>query len=573
MVFGSMTESVELCEMPEGYVERGDDCNDLETMIHPNNYELCDGVDNNCDGTIDVDAEDRFEIYIDTDNDGFGNRNEVGELSCSLLEGYSTNNDDCDDDVGTINPNTDEICDGIDNDCDDNTDENDAIDGSIWFVDEDNDGFGSSEGTMVSCSQPVDYVQNANDCDDDIDTVNPNADEICDGIDNDCDGLFDDMDEDVLDDNKIQIFLDLDNDGYGDDTSVTLDFCSIPEGYVILGGDCDETDILIHPNNYDELWDGVDNNCDGTIDVDAEDRFEIYIDTDNDGFGNRNEVGGVILFSLEGYSTNNFDCDDDIDTVNPNADEICDGIDNDCDDNTDENDAIDGSVWFVDEDNDGFGSSEGTMVSCSQPVDYVQNANDCDDDIDTVNPNADEICDGIDNDCDGLFDDMDEDVLDDNKIQIFLDSDNDGYGDNSNILLACTVQSGYVLMGGDCDDGNTSAYSELTLEVCDGSDNNCDGNVDEGVTTTFYADNDTDGYGTADSSSEFCMLPESGFSEKFSLICDDSDIDVFVIEGGDSASEHCASPSCETIMNVQDNPTDGVYWIKGSNTILKAIVI
>ena len=128
--------------------------------------------------------------------------NEVGELSCSLLEGYSTNNFDCDDDIGTINPNVDEICDGIDNDCDDNTDENDAIDRSVWFIDEDNDGFGSSEGTMVSCSQPVDYEQNANDCDDDIDTVNPNADEICDGIDNDCDGL-DDMDEDVLDDNKI----------------------------------------------------------------------------------------------------------------------------------------------------------------------------------------------------------------------------------------------------------------------------------------------------------------------------------------------------------------------------------
>ena len=59
-----------------------------------------------------------------------------------------------------------------------------------------------------------------------------------------------------------------------------------------------------------------------------------------------------------------------------------------------------------------------------------------------------------------------------------------------------TVQSGYVLMGGDCDDRKTFAYSELTIEICDGSDNNCDGNVDEGVTTTFYADNDADGYGT-----------------------------------------------------------------------------
>ena len=122
---------------------------------------------------------------------------------------------------------------------------------------------------------------------------------------------------------------------------------------------------------------------------------------------------------------------------------------------------------------------------------------------------------------------MDEDVLDDNKIQIFLDSDSDGYGDNSNTLLACTVQSGYVLMGGDCDDRNTFAYSELTLEICDGSDNNCDGNVDEGVTTTFYADNDADGYGTADSS-EFCVLPESGFSQHFD--CDDSDIDDLLLK-------------------------------------------
>ena len=89
------------------------------------------------------------------------------------------------------------------------------------------------------------YVQNANDYNDDIDTVNPNADEICDGV------ImivmtFDDMDEDVLDDNKIQIFLDSDNDGYGDDSTLLGCLCK----RVCLRGDCDETDILIHPNNF-----------------------------------------------------------------------------------------------------------------------------------------------------------------------------------------------------------------------------------------------------------------------------------------------------------------------------------
>ena len=108
--FGSLTETQESCQLPEGYVERSGDCIDLETMIHPNNYgRLCDGIDNNCDGTIDIDAEDRFLIFTDEDEDGFGDENAVGTLNCELLDGFSLNNDDCDDGNGAISPDADDL--------------------------------------------------------------------------------------------------------------------------------------------------------------------------------------------------------------------------------------------------------------------------------------------------------------------------------------------------------------------------------------------------------------------------------------------------------------------------------
>ena len=132
-----------------------------------NNYELCDGIDNNCDGTIDIDAEDRFLIFTDEDEDGFGDENAVGTLNCELLDGFSLNNDDCDDGNGAISPDADdEICDGEDNDCDELQDEHDAIDAFVWFVDEDDDGYGVPEDTIVSCQQPDGYVLDFTDCDD-----------------------------------------------------------------------------------------------------------------------------------------------------------------------------------------------------------------------------------------------------------------------------------------------------------------------------------------------------------------------------------------------------------------------
>ena len=74
------------------------------------------------------------------------------------------------------------------------------------------------------------------------------------------------------------------------------------------------------------------------------------------------------------------------------------------------------------------------------------------------------------------------------------DADGDTYGDPAVTEVACDPPAGFVADGTDCDDSDSSV-SPATAEVCDGADNNCDGTVDEEVTTLFYPDNDSDGFG------------------------------------------------------------------------------
>ena len=61
-----------------------------------------------------------------------------------------------------------------------------------WFYDDDGDGYGDINITMLSCSQPADYVANSDDCDDLDPMENPDADEVCDWEDNNCNGILDD---------------------------------------------------------------------------------------------------------------------------------------------------------------------------------------------------------------------------------------------------------------------------------------------------------------------------------------------------------------------------------------------
>ena len=104
------------------------------------------------------------------------------------------------------------------------------------------------------------------------------------------------------------------------------------------------------------------------------------------------------------------DCDDTDRRVNPDAEEVCNGIDDDCDDLVDDEDP-DGPVaatFYADTDGDGYGDPEATFSGCELPEDFVENDDDCDDDEEEINPDGIEVCDGDDNDCDGTVDNEDE---------------------------------------------------------------------------------------------------------------------------------------------------------------------
>ena len=93
--------------------------------------------------------------------------------------------EDCDDGNADVNPDQTEICDGLDNDCDDEIDEGVT---TTYYEDDDGDGFGDAADPIDACAQPSGYVDNQTDCDDRDAEVSPDATELCNGIDDDCDG-------------------------------------------------------------------------------------------------------------------------------------------------------------------------------------------------------------------------------------------------------------------------------------------------------------------------------------------------------------------------------------------------
>ncbi|MBX2801771.1 MAG: FG-GAP repeat protein [Myxococcales bacterium] len=93
------------------------DCDDDDENVNPGADEICNGIDDDCDGEVDEEAIDAVQLYVDADDDGFG----AGEPSLTCLggAGFSLRDDDCDDGDPAIRPSAEEICnDGIDNDCD-----------------------------------------------------------------------------------------------------------------------------------------------------------------------------------------------------------------------------------------------------------------------------------------------------------------------------------------------------------------------------------------------------------------------------------------------------------------------
>lgn len=138
------------------------------------------------------------------------------------------------------------------------------------------------------------------------------------------------------------------------------------------------------------------------------------------------------------------------------------------------------NTYYADNDGDGYGDNSNSISGCTAPTGYVTDNTDCDDNDGNNYPGNTEVCDGADNNCDGT---IDEGV----STTYYADSDNDGYGDSNTAITACSPPTGYVADNTDCDDNDGNNYPGNT-EVCDGTDNNCNGVVDEGCGNTTFCD-------------------------------------------------------------------------------------
>ena len=501
-----------------------EDCDDDNAAVNPAAAEVCDELDNDCDGLVDVGATDAQIFYGDADEDGYAG-DAVTVSACEAPDGFSDTITDCDDLNAAAFPGGVEVCDGADNDCDGLLDsaDDDVEEGSsaTWLPDDDGDGYGDDAGTPLdSCDQPAGYVLIGGDCDTADASISPGAEEICDGFDNNCDGLSD-GDDPELSGGVFTWYEDADEDGYGDDATTT-ESCAQPDGYVSVGGDCDVSDAAVSPGAT-EACDTLDNDCDGLIDDDDSSvsvgLTRWYGDSDADGYGGTR----FTISSCEapaGFVADATDCDDLRVEVNPAADEICDGRDNDCDSLSDDDDTLasgEGSSWLPDGDGDGFGDSAGAAVTaCAEPAGYVADGGDCDDADAAIAPSATETCDELDNDCDGLTDDDDSGVS--GLSTYYADADGDTYGSSRYSTRACDAPSGYVSDKTDCDDLQAMVNPAAT-EVCDsGVDNDCDGltedddpSIDTSDGIAVYLDSDGDGFGLDGTGLMRCALP-SGYA-------------------------------------------------------------
>ena len=374
-----------------------------------------------CDGEPTL--FEQVTYYYDHDQDGIGSDTRVP--SCSPEPGYreSAESGDCDDSVASIGGPTD------------------------YYLDDDADGYGRADQPQPDCDGvPAGHAERAGDCDDTDELIHPDQQEFCDGVDQNCDGNIDES----LDD--YPFVTDNDNDGYPANLTDLSYFCGPEDGFLLLDGapdevDCDDNDENRNPGLEEDFApDGFDEDCNPLNNTDE----------DEDG--------------ADRY-TDPVDCDDTDPTIRPGvAEEIGDGIDNDCDPAT-----LDG-----DGDGDGY-------------EDVMYGGMDCDDTNASVFPGQVERV-----EADGQ--EVDDNCTGGHGAECGRDEDLDGYGDANEMLVvdidktdSCANQQsiGFLDVGvpGDCNDADALAFPGA-VEACDGIDRNCDGDADTSLVTQTLGDGD-----------------------------------------------------------------------------------
>ena len=408
--FGVCNGSKKVCDGINGWIEP-----DYSLISE---YEVtetkCDDLDNNCDNSTD---------------EGCGGCTEGDKKFCGLDVGACEKGQQvCTNGVwgsceGGVTP-VDEICDGRDNDCDGDIDEDLVAPDAT-----------KQDGVCVGSKQVCDGINGWIEPDYTLITGYEDVETQCDDLDNNCDG---NIDEGV----KLTYYRDADGDGYGDVTDFKTS-CTAPDGYVLNKDDCYGDN---NPNIYkgaEELCDGLDNDCDGQIDegypnTDG-DLLPNCLDSDDDNDGDPDELDCAPLDA----------------SINHSAGELCDGIDNNCDNTIDE------GCNCVAGDTQVCGSDIGICSKGLQTCDINGVWGSCEN---SVNP-ATEICDGLDNNCDGTVD--------------------EGCGCVQGNTQACGSDVGECQKGTQtCIAGTWGACENQVLpttELCDGLDNDCDGRVDDNL--------------------------------------------------------------------------------------------
>ena len=326
------------------------------------------GATDTCDETAGMCVD-----CVDVDDDG----------SCA--------SEDCDDSDPDRSPLRTEICDAgnVDEDCDDTT-----------FGTRDDDGDGEVDASC--CNESAGELVCGTDCDDDDPRRFFRAPEVCDGVDNDCDVMVDEGVSGAL-------YPDLDGDGFGDGDEAPVLACSPGPGWSGTTGDCDDTDPLTKPGGFELCGDGVDGNCDDTVDEGCS------------CTGDEVQAGGCRLPGRCG--TADAVCVDDIFecAASPGpVDETCNEVDDDCDGLVDEGVSL---LCFRDMDDDGWPGGAGFAYLCAVdgrdavggcPEGYTdrnpEDGRDCVPVDPDVNPGAAEVCGNLrDDDCNLRVDDGCED--------------------------------------------------------------------------------------------------------------------------------------------------------------------
>jgi len=471
-----------------------------------------------------------------TDNDG---------------DGVTTCEGDCDDTQAAVRPGVDEVCNGVDDDCDRIVDGPTSIDALTWYADADGDSFGDPLSTTPDCVQPDGFVANADDCDDASNKIRPGALEVCNLADDDCDGVVDGPTAS----GAVEWWADTDRDGYGDPNDVTL-ACFGPDDTVRNPDDCDDDEGDVHPGAL-ETCNGIDDDCDGVTDPETADgTLTWYEDVDGDGFGIE---GSTTLACAQpaGFAAVFGDCDDAVATTYPGAPELCNGVDDDCNNLVDPQSSVDAPAWYPDRDHDGYGDPAGPpFFSCTGRADYVDNDEDCDDTDGAVSPGELERCDAsdVDEDCDG--DANEADAVD--ALAYWRDVDGDGFGDPTTEAPACTWPSDAVPAYGlaDCDDAADAIFPGAD-EVCDGIDNDCDEEIDNDAVDfgVYYVDEDGDGFGSEPI--EACDPPAGTVTVDGD--CDDADAGVNPDAddiADDGIDQDCDGTDREGVTDPGEDPVD-----------------